>query len=155
MTDILNTALIIVIVLDVVGAAVYFTVTCMSRFREARAEARVPRHALAGSFGGMIPATAGSVSTMALYGPAMPVADPTAPETAPESLHRPGFRGRIESFGKYFSNITSRSAALRPDEAPVPEAGIKNASESETSDPQVRNHLTRLNKILNSFKEDI
>jgi len=154
LAGILNSALLIVIIMDVVGAAVYFGITCLKRFQIGQEESRNATSSfapfggrLASLTGGLVPVPAGSAA-VALYGRPEPRTETvTRPDeqAAPETFGG-RLRTRIESFGGTFSR---RRAEAQPMERHTA------AQTPEGADAQVPNQVANLNRILDSFKEDL
>ena len=154
LAGILNSALLIVIVLDVVGAAVYFGLTCWNRFQDGRGGigAQHPTFPTIGGLGfgrplngGLVPVPAGA-SALAVYGSTVhsPAPSETSEPGVSERGLAAGLRLRIESFGGKFSKRAKTSFTDR-----------QRSEGQSDSDHQVQGKVTKLNRILDSFKEDL
>lgn len=145
LAGILNTALMIVIVLDVLGAAVYFGLTCLKRYRDGKTTA-APARTFGAFGGGLVPVPAGPAA-MQLYGAPEPVREAVTEEDKPNSFGG-RLRMRIESFGGTFSRrrAAADAADTRPDTT---------TQAAASGDDQVRGQVAKLNRVLDSFKEDL
>lgn len=161
LAGILNSALLVVIILDVVGAAVYFGLTCLKRFKAEKAESsgmlRTFPSFANGFGGGMVPVPAGA-SAMAVYGASEPQAVLESDAGRPDDRERRGLvsdiRTRIESFGGTFAR-RSQAAPATDGVSQISDPGQASDRNQTSGDDQVQNRVTKLNRILDSFKEDI